>query len=76
MSYPCLQALRGQGVLGAEVRAKHTGHGEGSSAACVHPICYIYTARSLGLVWISKEETEPTPNPHLLPPFPAPPSPM
>lgn len=49
---------------------------QGTGRATVPILFAVYTARSLELVWISKEETEPTPSALPLPPFPAPPSPL
>lgn len=51
--------------------------GMGRAAQLCVPIPFaLYTPRSLELVWISEEETEPNPSARPLPPFPAPPSPM
>lgn len=51
--------------------------GTGRAAQLPVPIPFaLYIPRSLELVWISKEETEPTPSTRSLPPFPAPPLPV
>ena len=81
----CLQALRlggvrekglGKGPLAGTWELLGT-RGMGRAARLRVPIPFaLYTAHSLKLVWISKEETEPSPSAHPLPPFPAPPLPV